>query len=76
MRKLLLLSALAAGFAFAGTGASTEAQAKPHGWHKGHGHRLLPPWPAPALRLESRPSLWLVQASPAPYDDRPYGYWR
>jgi hypothetical protein len=24
--------------AFAGTGASTEAQAKPHGWHKGHGH--------------------------------------
>ena len=38
MKKLLLLFALLAGFAFAGAGVSTEAQAKPHGWHKGHGH--------------------------------------
>ena len=38
MRKLMLLFALVAGFAFAGAGTGMEAQAKPHGWHGGHGH--------------------------------------
>ena len=38
MRQMLLLSALAAGFALFGLGSGSEAQAKPHGWHKGHGH--------------------------------------
>lgn len=38
MRKFLLLSLLAVGLAFAGFGTSSEAQAKPHGWHGGHGH--------------------------------------
>lgn len=41
MRKLLLLSALAVGFALTGFGASSEAQAKPHGWHRGHGHHAF-----------------------------------
>lgn len=38
MKKLFLLTALALGLIFASAGAGIEAQAKPHGWHKKHGH--------------------------------------
>lgn len=38
MKKLFLMAALALGLAFVGPGASSDAQAKPHGWHKHHGH--------------------------------------
>ncbi|MGX5733937.1 hypothetical protein [Bosea thiooxidans] len=41
MKKLLLLAVLAAGFAFSGFGSGSEAQAKPHGWHGGHGHHAM-----------------------------------
>ncbi|RDJ27313.1 hypothetical protein DWF00_10105 [Bosea caraganae] len=37
MRKLVLLIALAFGLALVGPGASSEAQARPHGWHQKHG---------------------------------------
>lgn len=38
MKKLFLMMALALGFALVGPGAGSDAQAKPHGWHKKHGH--------------------------------------
>lgn len=37
MKKLFLTMALALGFAFAGVGMSSDAQAKPRGWHKKQG---------------------------------------
>ncbi len=41
MKKLLAIAALAAGLAFGGLGTSGEAQAKPHGWNKGHGNHAM-----------------------------------
>lgn len=38
LRKLCLLAAFSLGLAFIGAGTSTEAQARPHGWHKSHGY--------------------------------------
>lgn len=38
MKKLVSIIALVLGFALAGPGMSSDAQAKPHGWGKGHGH--------------------------------------
>lgn len=38
MKKLFLMAALALGFAVAGLGGASDAQAKPKGWHKNKGH--------------------------------------
>ena len=38
MKKLFLMIPLVLGLAFAAAGMSSEAQAKPHGWHKKQGH--------------------------------------
>ncbi len=66
MKKLLLLAALALGFAFSGLGAGSEAQAKPHGWHGGTDITACTGTAPASLWLEPRPSLRLVQTPPAP----------
>lgn len=78
MRKLLLLWALAAGLAFGGAGTSTEAQAKPHGWHKGHGHHGFYGHGPRRHYGWNRGNHygWYKHRPRRHHYDRPYGYWR
>jgi hypothetical protein len=41
MKKLLAMAAIAACFVFGNVGTGGDAQAKPHGWHKGGGHHAM-----------------------------------
>lgn len=79
MRKLLLLSALAAGLAFTGVGTSTEAQAKPHGWRGGHGHHGFyrhGPRRHHGWNRGHHYGWYKHRPRRHHYYHRPYGYWR